>query len=90
MAALAEEELIEKLAGRVTARLGGMQATKKQMDSRSVREKAAARSLGMSVFNLQTRRSKGTGPSFTKVGSLMLCLVEELEKYMEQRTVEGR
>lgn len=89
-AALAEEELIEKLAGRVTARLGAVPAAKKQIDNRYVREKEAAAFLGVSVFTLQSWRSKGetSSPSFTKVGGMVMYSVTELEQFMERRTVE--
>src|ERR1017187_5367154 len=68
IAALAEEELIEKLAGRVVARLGSLPAAKKQIDNRYVREKEAAAFLGVSVSTLQAWRSRGTGggPPVTK------------------------
>lgn len=85
-AAFAEEELIEKLAGRVAGRLGSVPAAKKLNDNRYVREKEAAISLGMSVFTLQSWRSKGTGPSFTKVGSMVMYSVKELQRFMEGRT----
>lgn len=88
MAALAEEELIEKLAGRVSARLGAVPAAKKQIDNRYVREKEAAAFLGMSVSTLQGWRSRGTGggPRWTKVGGMVMYSMKELEEYMEERT----
>jgi hypothetical protein len=67
MAALAEEELIERMAGRVAARLGSSPAAKRQIDNRYVREKEAAAFLGMSVFTLQSSWRKeplrGVNPS---------------------------
>jgi hypothetical protein len=75
MAALAEEELIEKLSGRVAARLGSQPAAKKQIDNRYIREKEAAAFLGVSAFSLRSWRSRGTdgGPPWTKVcGMVML------------------
>jgi len=89
MAALAEEELIEKLAGRVAARLGTQPAAKKQIDNRYVREKEAAAFLGVSVFSLRSWRCRGTGggPSWTKVGGMVMYSQKELEQYMEMRTV---
>jgi hypothetical protein len=93
MAALAEEDFIEKLAGRVAVRLGALPAAaKKQIGNRYVREKEAAAFLGVSAFSLRSWRSRGTscGLPFTKVGSMVMYSVKELERYMEQRTVEGR
>jgi hypothetical protein len=61
VAALAEEELIEKLAGRVAARLGALPAAKKQIDNRYVCERETAAFLGVSVSTLQGWRSRVTG-----------------------------
>jgi hypothetical protein len=54
---LQEEELIEKLAGRVLPRLRSLLAAKKQVGDRYVREHAAAAFLCVSVFTLQSWRS---------------------------------
>jgi hypothetical protein len=91
-AALVEEELIEKLAGRVVAQLGSLPTAKKQIENRYVREKEAAAFLGVSVFSLRSWRSRGTGdgPTWTKVGGMVMYSVKELEGYMEQRTVGRR
>ncbi len=91
-AALAEEELIEKLAGRVAARLGSLPPEKKLVGNRYVREKEAAVFLGVSVSTLQGWRSRATsgGPPVTKVGGMVMYSMKELEEYMEQRTVERR
>ena len=87
---LQEEELIEKIAGSADARLGAVSAMPKQIGNRYVREKEAAAFLGMSVFTLQSWRSKGAGPSFTKVGRMVAYPVKELERFMEERTIERR
>jgi hypothetical protein len=63
IAALAEEEFIETLAGRVAARFGTLPAAKKQIDNRYVREKEAAAFLGISVFTLQSWRSRANLPA---------------------------
>jgi hypothetical protein len=91
IAALAEEELIEKLAGRVAAQLGSLPAAKKQIGNRYVREKEAAAFLGVSVFTLQSWRSRvtGGGPPVTKVGGMVMYSMKELEEYMEQRMLRG-
>src|ERR1039458_5060456 len=48
--------------------------------------------LGVSVFTLQSWRSRvtGGGPPVTKVGGMVMYSMKELEEYMEQRTVERR
>ena len=90
--ALAEEELIEKLAGRVAARLGAVPAAKKQIDNRYVREKDAAAFLGVSVKTLRSWRSTGSpsGPPVTRIDRMVMYSMKGLEQFMEQRTVEGR
>ena len=92
IAALAEEELIEKLAGRVAARLGTLPAAKKQIGNRYVREKEAAAFLGGSVSTLQGWRSRvtGGGPPVTKVGYMVMYSMKELKDYMEMRTIARR
>jgi len=83
--AVAEEELIEKLADRVVARFGALQAGKKQSGNRYVREREAAAFLGVSVFTFQSWRSRATGggPPVTKVRGMVMCSVKELEQFMD-------
>lgn len=87
-AGLQEEELIERIAGRVVARLVPSPKPQPQGQKRYVREMEAAAFLGVSVFTLQSWRSKRTpsGPPFTKVGSMVMYSVKESEQFMEQRT----
>ncbi len=59
IAALAEEELIEKLVGRVAARLGSQPAAMKQIGNRYIREKEAAAFLAVSVSALRSWRGRG-------------------------------
>jgi len=89
---LAEEELIERLVGRMAARLGSAPAANKQIDNRYVREKEAAAFLGVSVSTLQGWESRvtGGGPPVTKVGGMVMYSMKELERYMEERTGDGR
>jgi predicted DNA-binding transcriptional regulator AlpA len=92
MAALAEEELIERIAGSIVARLSTTSKLQTRGEKRYVREKEAAAFLGVSVFTLQSWRSRGETPSppFTKVSGMVMYSMKELEQFMEQRTVEGR
>jgi predicted DNA-binding transcriptional regulator AlpA len=91
-AALAEEKLIEKLAGRVSACLGAVPAATKGIGNRYIREKEAAAFLGVSVFTLQSWRSKGetSSPPFTKLGGMVMYSMKALEQYMDERTQTGR
>ena len=73
LAALAEEELIEKLADRAVARLGALPAAEKQIGNRCIREKEAAAFLGVSVKTLRSwsgRRSR-SGARLKSTFSLM-------------------
>ena len=53
---LAEEDFIEKVAGRIAARLGTQPAVPKHIGNRYVREKEAAAFLGVSVQTLRAWR----------------------------------
>jgi predicted DNA-binding transcriptional regulator AlpA len=92
IAALAEEELIERLAGRVAARLGTLPTAETQIDNRYIREKEAAAFLGVSVSTLQGWRSRGEpcSPPFSKVGGMVMYSMKALEEYMEMRTITRR
>jgi hypothetical protein len=92
VAALAEEEFIEKLAGRVAMRLTQPAATPKQISNRYVREKEAAVFLAVSVQTLRAWRSRVSGdrPPVTKVGSMVMYSKKALEEYMEARTLGNR
>lgn len=88
IAALAEEELIEKLAGRVAARLGTQPPSKLSNGNRYVREKEAAAFLGVSVQTLRAWRSRVSRdhPPVTKVGSMVMYSKKALEEFMVERT----
>jgi hypothetical protein len=89
---LAEGELIERIVGGVVARLSNAPKPQPSTENRYVSDKGAAKFLGVSVFSLRSWRSRGTGggPPWTKVGSMVMYSVKELERFMEARTVEGR
>jgi hypothetical protein len=89
--ALAEEEFIENLAGRVAARLGTQPAAKMDIGNRYVREKEAAIFLGVSVHSLRDWRSRvtGGGPPVTKVGGMVMYSKKALEEFMEANTIEN-
>ena len=90
MAALAEGEFVEKLAGRIAARLATQPAAKRQTDNRYVRDKEAAEFLGVSVYSLRSWRSRGSSsaPPMTKVNGMVMYSMKALEEYMEARTVQ--
>ena len=92
IAALAEEEFIEKLAGRVVARLGTAPRSQARGEQRYVRDVEAASFLGVRVGTLRGWRSRGTGggPPVTKVGGMVMYSMKGLEQFMEERTVEGQ
>ena len=89
---LKEEELIDRIAGRVVARLGTSPAVQPQGDKRYVRDNEAAAFLGVSVGTLRSWRSRGNpaGPPVTRVSGMVLYSLKELERYMEERTLQWR
>jgi len=90
---LQEEELIERIAGSLTARLGTLAKPHPQQEERRyIRENQAAAFLGVSVWTLRSWRSKMSrlAPPFTRIGTMVMYSVKELEQYMEARTVEPR
>ena len=88
---LAEEEFIEKLAGRVSSRLGAQPASKLPIGNRYVREKEAAEFLGVSVMTLRAWRSRvgRDHPPVTKVGGMVMYSKKALEQFMVERTYGG-
>jgi predicted DNA-binding transcriptional regulator AlpA len=88
---LKEEELIERIAGSVVARLKERPKVPVQGGSRYVRDVEVAKYLGVSAATLRSWRSKRSpsGPPVTRMGKMVMYSVKELERYMEQRTVGG-
>ena len=89
---LKEEELIDRIAGSVVARLGTTPKPQAQGEKRYIRDVEAAKYLGVSAATLRSWRSRREpcGPPVTRIDRMVLYSVKELEKYMEQRTVQGR
>jgi hypothetical protein len=89
---LREEELIERIAGSVVARIANSPKAQAYGEKRYVREKEAAAFLGVSVFTLRSWRSRGepSSPPVTRVAGMVMYSVKELERFMEQRTIDRR
>jgi predicted DNA-binding transcriptional regulator AlpA len=89
---LREEELIERIAGRVADRLGSSPNPQAKGEQRYVRDIEAAEFLGVSVFTLRSWRSRGEpcAPPVTRMGRMVMYSMKGLEQFMEQRTVERR
>jgi hypothetical protein len=89
---LAEQQLIEKIAGRVAARLGTVPKPQAKGEQRYIRDVEAAKYLRVSAATLRSWRSKRSpsGPPVTRMGKMVMYSVKELEQFMEQRTVETR
>ena len=86
---LQEEELIERIAGSVVARLGTLPPKPKtEAEPQYLREHAAAKLLGVSASALRSWRGKRrtSGQPITRVGKMVLYSVKELERFMEERT----
>jgi predicted DNA-binding transcriptional regulator AlpA len=90
---LKEEELIDRIAGRVVALLGTSPAVQPQGHKRYVRDNEAAAFLGVSVSTLRSWRSRGNPagrPPVTRISGMVMYSMMELERYMEERTTERR
>ena len=90
---LQEEELIEKIAGGVVSRIGTTPPKPKtEGEPQYLREHTAAKHLGVSASTLRSWRGKRrtSGPPVTRVGKMVLYSVKELERFMEERTVDRR
>lgn len=89
---LQEEELIERIAGSVVARLANTPKPEPSAENKYVSDRRAAHFLGVSAHTLRAWRSRkpSSGPPVTRIGEMVLYSVKELERYMEQRTVESR
>jgi hypothetical protein len=85
---LKEEELIDRIAGSVVARLGSVPKSQAKGEQRYVRKKEVAAFLGVSLSALRSWRSKrsSSGPSVTRIDRMVLYLMKGLERFMEQRT----
>ncbi len=89
---LQEEELIERIADAVVARLGTRPKPEAKRERWYVRDVEAAAFLGISVFTLRSWRSRGKpyGPPVTRMGKMVMYSIKGLEQFMEERTVEER
>ena len=88
MAALAEEGFIERIAGRVTARLDGACKASLSTANGYVNDVGAAKFLGVSAYTLRAWRSKKSPlcPPVTRLGKMVMYSIKELERFMEKRT----
>jgi hypothetical protein len=90
---LQEEELTERIADRVVARMGTLPPKPKtEAEPQYLREHSAAKHLGVSASTLRSWRGKRRtlGPPVTRVGKMVLYSVRGLERFMEERTIERR
>jgi hypothetical protein len=90
---LQEEAFIERIAGRVVARIDTLPPKPKtETEPQYLREHAAAKYFGVSASTLRSWRGKRrtSGPPVTRVGKMVLYSVKELERFMEERTVGRR
>lgn len=89
LSGLAERELIERIVGSVLARVSITQKSEPIQENRYLREREAARLLGVSPHTLRAWRSRGspTGLPYARFGKLLLYSTKELERFMEERTI---
>jgi len=88
---LREEDLIDRIARSVVARLGTTPKPQTRGERRYVRDVEAAAFLGVSVFTLRNWRSRGEpcSPPVTRMGKMVMYSLTELERFMEARTAEN-
>jgi predicted DNA-binding transcriptional regulator AlpA len=89
--ALQDEAFVARIADAVISRMGSSaRETKAESVSRRyLREKEAAKYMGVSVSTLRAWRSRrsSSGPPFTRAGRIVMYSISELEKHMESSTV---
>jgi hypothetical protein len=85
LSASQEDELIKRIADSVVARLGTSPKPQARGETRYVRDVEAAAFLGVSAHTLRAWRSRGkpAGPPVTRIGSMVMYSVKELEQFME-------
>src|SRR5665213_297566 len=88
---LAEQQLIEKIAGRVAAQLGTVPKPQAKGEQRYIRDVEAAKYLRVSAATLRSWRAKRSpsGPAVTRIDRMVMYSMKGLEQFMELRTVEG-
>ena len=89
LSGIAEKELIDRIVGEVTARVRVISKPEESANNRYLREREAAKLLGVSQHTLRAWRSRGspTGLPYTRFGRVLLYSTKELERFMEERTV---
>jgi hypothetical protein len=88
---LKEEELIERIAGNVVARLATTPKPQAKGEQRYIRDVEAAKYLRVSAATLRSWRAKRSpsGPAVTRIDRMVMYSMKGLEQFMELRTVEG-
>jgi hypothetical protein len=85
----AEKELIERIVGGVIARVSSTPNPEPKRENKYLREREAAKLLGVSQHTLRAWRSRGspTGLPYARFGRVLLYSTKSLEQFMEERTV---
>ena len=85
----AEKELIERIVAGVLARVSDSPKPEPSRENRYLREREAAKLLGVSQHTLRAWRSRGspTGLPYARFGRVLLYSTKELERFMDERTV---
>ena len=90
--AFQEDKLAMRIADEVSSRLAVATSESNRDRTRCVREREAAKYIGVTVSTLRswrTKRSKN-GPPYTRLGRMVMYPIVELEEHMKARTVPPR
>ena len=90
--AFQEDKLAMRIADEVSSRLAVATSESNRDRTRYVREREAAKYIGVTVSTLRswrTKRSKN-GPPYTRLGRMVMYPIVELEEHMKARTVPPR
>ena len=90
--AFQDDKLAMRIADEVSSRLAVATSESNRDRTRYVREREAAKYVGVTVSTLRswrTKRSKN-GPPYTRLGRMVMYPIAELEEHMKARTVPPR
>jgi len=90
--AFQEDKLSARIAGEVSSRLAVATNDPTRDRTRYVREREAAKYIGVTVSTLRSWRSKRSknGPPYTRLGRLVMYPIAELDGHMRARMVPPR
>ncbi len=70
--------------------LSGLSVQSQVSTARNIREREAAKYLGVSVSAMRAWRMRSQGPQFIRLGKMVLYPIKELEAYVKAAVVPQR